>query len=354
MGKSHAGGSAVRQLDEHLGATEELRNSMARTRAEIEAEGERESRARAENQVARDSLNSYLQQADRARREHFTEGNQLNPLDHWEKERLAELRKVASDADARLKESQRRYSELHEKYTALGAKLASLQGGGMQREHVLAHQQRVAGAARSVDALQRLIDEQEKQPQANPAPSHDFTQEMEDALAKVALGEGTPSEVEEIRARQAKALTGADAAARTAARNAATVQGLKRRLASAQAHLHELESKTPELVFHHLLSEAEGACSEYVKHAQALGELFCRLLALDRLARNYSKHGRPGRSVFAFGGDRLVIPAFRLPQCSKRESAKANELFDSLLIAGGIDAFLAREVERLRALGIVT
>lgn len=179
----------------------------------------------------------------------------------------------------------------------------------------------------------------------------------EELLAEMALGFSVDQALAEID-RQLEELE-LDASGEHAARVeryrdiSQTLSGLRRKLASAEAHLAQLEARSVDVVKALITSEAERAGADYLAAAERTKECFRRLHGLDALCRELTM-GAEG--FLHAGGYPLFLPAPRLKAVVE---AQGHDLVNGVFFASDREAaaggFLRQrniELERLGQKGL--
>lgn len=199
-------------------------------------------------------------------------------------------------------------------------------------EDVMEHHRQVKQALVVVEGIQAAIDSQNQLITKTKAAIPDVTnrqQERYDLLADIAMGNAGEKNLKDLDAvieKEQNAVSVAENKAEPVIANAkATVSGLQHKLATANAALHKLESKSSEVAQLYFMGEAEKAAVQYVNNALSLKEQHQRLLGLDWVLNK-----RDGCSIVYPGAKPIQIPLFKLPQFdglgnpSSRERALLN------------------------------
>lgn len=192
---------------------------------------------------------------------------------------------------------------------------------GATVDQVIAHRNSVAEAQASVDNIQEIIAEQSKILSSDDVHDERIGQlqtEREEILADIA--EGMPRKpdlkiIDDDIDRLVQDLDGAQADQLKSHREAQqTVNGLRKRLDTAQTRLQDLKNKTPKVLEQFLISEVEKAGAEYTKTAITLVEQFNRVNVLATMIAAKSDSDRPVINTPA--NRKMLIPSFYL-QCFK-------------------------------------
>lgn len=189
-------------------------------------------------------------------------------------------------------------------------------------EDVLEHLRQIEQAQKEVKNLQTVIEVLNRSiaeaTAAIPQPIN-RPHKRQDLMADIVLGNATEADLtaldDEI-AKEQKAFQDATKISAPKVQEAQTaLPGLGRKLATAQAALQALETKTNEVSYRFFVGEAERAGAQFVNHALRMKELYTRLMGLDLILK-----GHDGEGIVVHGPKRLYIPVFRLPQFEGLES----------------------------------
>jgi len=199
-------------------------------------------------------------------------------------------------------------------------------------EDVMEHHWQIKQALVVVKTIHVAIDLQNQLITKTKAAIPDITnrqQERYNLLADIVMdnaGEKDLMELDAVIAKEQNAVSAAEKKAGPVIENAkATVNGLERKLAAANAALHKLESKSSEVAHRYFMGEAEKVAVQYVNNALSLKEQHQRLLGLD-----FVLNKRDGYRIVYPGAKPIQIPLFQLPQFdglgnpSSRERALLN------------------------------
>jgi len=183
-------------------------------------------------------------------------------------------------------------------------------------EDVMEHHRQIKQALVVVNGIQVAIDSQNQLITKAKAAIPDITnrqQERYNLLADIVMDNASENDLKDLDAVIAKeknAVSAAEKKAEPVIENAkATVNGLERKLAAANAALHKLESKSSEVAHRYFMGEAEKTAAQYVNNAMSLKEHHQRLLGLDLILNK-----RDGHRIVYPGAKPIQIPLFQLPQ----------------------------------------
>lgn len=222
-----------------------------------------------------------------------------------------------------------------------------------------AHYTKLDAARSAVQDLEALIAHQQAEAaeaQESVPSFGELYRKREDLLAAVVAGEPRDKELKALDETIAKEEASARELRAKAERRAAdahqAIAGLSRKLERVRAELEALEENTPALVEACLLAEAETACAAYVEAALKVRATYLRLVALDRILRNWFKSKR---TIVSPEWGRLVLPTFNLPPCEGLDRPNWPGLLFSARLEGHSDTFERSQVEeraRLEKLGV--
>lgn len=182
----------------------------------------------------------------------------------------------------------------------------------------LEYQQSLQAARDNVAWLKRLVSDQEiKLGEGLEKDDKQLDQlqiRREEILASIAAGEATQEALAGIDSDISDLVEDGDGSRAAGLRQFRdvnqTLSGLRRRLATAEGQLVELESQKSAIVRQLIISKAERLGGEYIALAHALRECFMRLVGLDELANELAGHDVS--RFFHPGGYPLFLPAPRL------------------------------------------
>lgn len=227
-------------------------------------------------------------------------------------ELIAELTQVRAD----IAQNEARYKELEEDVTRLETVELSACTIAVCAADVMEHHRQINQALGVVKGIQAAIDSQNQLIAKAIASIPNVTnrqQERYNLLADIAMGNASEKELKDLDAAISKEQSVISSAEKKAAplieNGKATVNGLERKLAAANAALHKLESRSSEVAQRFFMGEAEEAAVQYVNNALNLKEQHLRLLGLDWI---FQKNGW-GRIAYD-GAKPIQIPLFQLPQ----------------------------------------
>lgn len=136
----------------------------------------------------------------------------------------------------------------------------------------------------------------------------------EEVLASIAAGEVTKEALAGIDSGISDLVEDSDGSRAAELRQfrdiSQTLSGLRRRLATAEMELAELENQKSVIVKKLIISKAERLGGEYIALAHALRECFMRLVGLDELVNELAGHD--ASRIFHPGAYPLFLPAPRL------------------------------------------
>lgn len=266
-----------------------------------------------------------------------------------------------SDADRRavedLRQAVRDAIEAHRRAVERGEKLQqeirdldhAVEDGAasMGPKELRAHQRALEAAQGQVDRIQTLVTAQEEELArlAADAGLDALQQKREDALAAVAASEGSQKDVEALDKEIAQAKAAAEKRAEKCARARATLSGLIRKLADAEATRDALDVSTPFFLRGYMLSEAASLGTKYLEAANALVAQYERLWALQTLLKQYGPAGK-ARDFFPYNFSEMAIPC---PALKGFENVPAAHRGQGMVYRGrapGSKADLDRAVER--------
>lgn len=233
--------------------------------------------------------------------------------------------------------------------------VALLSGDGKadseERTAVLANQQAIAEAQKTVDGLTKAVGEQQALIASKRAllPDVSVSQlelQREDLLAAIALGQGDAAALDTLEQQITAQTELRQQTSPEISRAEKTIAGLSRKVEEAQAALQALQSNSNNLLRKLLLSEAEAIGTDYAAAALVAAEKYKQISALQNM----------------LGGSPSLIPrqgCLTLP-CLGLETNKphADRVRGHLIFAD--DGFLRSELQawsqaeanRLRAAGI--
>lgn len=233
--------------------------------------------------------------------------------------------------------------------------VALLSGDGKadseERTAVLANQQAVAEAQKTVDGLTKAVGEQQALIASKRAllPEVSVSQlelQREDLLAAIALGQGDAAALDTLEQQIAAQTALRQQTGPEISRAEKTIAGLSRKVEEAQAALQSLQSNSNNLLRKLLLSEAEVIGADYAAAALVAAEKYKQISALQNiLGGSPSLIPRQGR---------LTLPCLGL-ETNKPHADRVREhliFADDGFLRSELQAWSQAETNRLRAAGI--
>jgi len=320
-----------------------LEASLAGAREELPEALEREESARRAAEAADQAVRALLT-------EHGGEGR----LDERSRKRLEKLRARAEDAWARFEQASVACEALNAAIARMEQELLEVQGARCIND-VLAYQEELQRAEDAVKRIQTLkaaqqgiIDEAEQA----AAGLEELRRHHEEVLAAVASGEADEAAAREIEARIAAIEKHAQEAAEPASKAQATLNGLHRRYAEAEAKRQSVQARGREVIEDLLLAEAEAVGARYRRAAERTAAEYVRLLAINQmLADQGSKRAIIPPGTYSV----LAMPCVNLKVFSGAGYRNDPALFFSMakeLYQPIIPRAVETEIERLKKAGV--
>lgn len=295
--------------------------------------------------------------ATRYRNETRSQNNRIrnNPeLDKDQQMQMNRLENAATEAETAATAADEKRNRLNDEISDLQQGLAGMKFD-FNAEDVLAYQEEKAKAEKVVAALADSIGQQEiviEKAQGMIPAAEDFNGQREDLLAEIATGAALGSELVDLDQRAAASSDAVKKASAEAQEIIApcrqTINGLRRKLATAQDELSIIKATGPEVMNQFYRSEAERIGSEYAALALQLIDKYEKLLAYDKMLGHTSQF----RNLM---GGEIMLPTFRVKACEGLQHHRDMFEFKAARLALSNERqaeVYSTELARMKAMGI--